>query len=105
MYNNFTIYTDYKSLTQILNIKDPNSRIIRWQKFLQKFIYDVQYTPGKDNILADALCSNFNQYIVNTAQEQKTNITLGEKDKTNIIKNSTPRTWTFRNASNIHLFS
>lgn len=51
----FIIETDHKPLVWLFSLKDPNSRLVRWQLRLEEFDYKIQYKKGKDNIVADAL--------------------------------------------------
>lgn len=51
----FTLFTDHKPLTYALNLKTPNDRLIRWKLRLEEFDYDIQYRPGKQNVVADGL--------------------------------------------------
>lgn len=61
--NKFYIYTDHKSLTYLLNLKDANNRLLRWQTFLQAYNFEIKFIKGTENILADSLTSNFNTTI------------------------------------------
>ena len=49
---NFTIRTDHKNLTYMVDSK--SERVNRWRDYLQRFHGDVMHIPGKDNVLADA---------------------------------------------------
>ncbi|XP_023311184.1 uncharacterized protein LOC111691906 [Anoplophora glabripennis] len=53
--NKFTVQTDNQALTSILSNKFGNNRIHRWALLLTEYDFDIQYIPGKQNILADAL--------------------------------------------------
>lgn len=53
--NKFIVQTDNQALTSILNNKYGNNRIHRWAVLLNEYNFDIQYIPGKTNILADAL--------------------------------------------------
>ena len=55
------ITTDHKSLEDWVKEKmdtpsGPAGRRARWHETLSKFDLTVQYLPGKDNIVADAIC-------------------------------------------------
>ena len=55
------ILTDHKSLevwaTETLDTPSgPAGRLARWHETLSKFDLQVTYIPGKDNVVADALC-------------------------------------------------
>jgi ribonuclease HI len=51
----FPIYTDYKSLMYIFTQKDLNLRQRRWLELIKDYDLDIQYHPGKSNLVADAL--------------------------------------------------
>ncbi|GKC63864.1 putative reverse transcriptase domain-containing protein [Tanacetum coccineum] len=50
-----TVFTDHKSLQQILNQKELNMRQRRWLEFLSDYDCEIRYHPGKANVVADAL--------------------------------------------------
>jgi hypothetical protein len=49
------IYTDHKSLKYIFTQKDHNLRQRRWLELIKDYDLDIQYHPGKANLVADAL--------------------------------------------------
>ena len=51
----FELYTDHKSLKYLFTQKDLNLRQQRWLEFLASYDIDILYTPGKANVVADAL--------------------------------------------------
>ena len=51
----FVIYTDHKPLTQLLVSEHLNPRLRRYAYKLQHWMTEIQYLPGKENSLADAL--------------------------------------------------
>ena len=51
----FKIVTDHKPLTWLFNLKEPNSKLLRWKLKLQEFDYEIEYKKGKLNTNADAL--------------------------------------------------
>jgi hypothetical protein len=51
----FTLYTDHQPLVYVFNLKDPNSRLVRWRLSLEEFDYDIKYRAGKQNVVADGL--------------------------------------------------
>lgn len=51
----FIIYTDHAPLQWLMNIKEPNSRLLRWRLRLEEFEYEIRYKAGKQNTNADAL--------------------------------------------------
>ena len=50
------VFTDHKSLKYVLTQKELNLRKRRWLEFLKDYDISVLYHPGKETILADALC-------------------------------------------------
>uniref|UniRef100_A0A1B6CD86 RNA-directed DNA polymerase n=2 Tax=Clastoptera arizonana TaxID=38151 RepID=A0A1B6CD86_9HEMI len=51
----FIIYTDHKPLLWLHNLKEPNSKLIRWKLLLEEFSFDIKHITGKSNVVADAL--------------------------------------------------
>ena len=49
------IFTDHKSLKYIFTQKDLNLRQRRWLELIKDYDINIQYTPGKANVVADAL--------------------------------------------------
>ena len=51
----FELHTDHKSLKWIFTQPDLNMRQRRWMELLHEYDFDIQYKPGKENLVADAL--------------------------------------------------
>jgi len=52
----FTVITDHKTLSTFLTQKSFTSqREARWYELVSSFNFNIQYRPGKDNVVADAL--------------------------------------------------
>jgi transposase InsO family protein len=51
----FIIRTDHKSLEHIPTQKHLSRRMVRWVEYLQQFNFKIEYKPGKENVVADAL--------------------------------------------------
>ena len=49
------IYTDHQSLKYIFTQKELNLRQRHWLKLLKDYDLQIQYHPGKANVVADAL--------------------------------------------------
>nr|GEW59737.1 putative reverse transcriptase domain-containing protein [Tanacetum cinerariifolium] len=49
------VFTDHKSLQHILDQKELNMRQQRWIELLSDYDCELQYHPGKANVVADAL--------------------------------------------------
>ncbi|GJY22283.1 putative reverse transcriptase domain-containing protein [Tanacetum coccineum] len=52
----YTVFTDHKSLQHILNQKELNMRQRRWLELLADYDCEIRYHPGKENVVANALC-------------------------------------------------
>jgi hypothetical protein len=53
--NKCQIFTDHKSLKYIFTQKDLNLQQHRWLELIKDYDLDIQYHPGKANVVADAL--------------------------------------------------
>merc|ERR1711890_79140 len=51
----FELFTDHKSLKYLFSQKDLNLRQQRSMEFLASYEFEIAYTPGKGNVVADAL--------------------------------------------------
>lgn len=51
----FKIVTDCQPLKWLMNVRDPSSRLARWNLLLQEYNFDIVHRPGKRNQNADAL--------------------------------------------------
>ncbi|GAU18217.1 hypothetical protein TSUD_26810 [Trifolium subterraneum] len=51
----FALYSDHKSLRYLFDQKDLNMRQRRWMEYLKDFDFELNYHPGKANVVADAL--------------------------------------------------
>ena len=51
----FELHTDHKSLKWIFTQPDLNMRQRRWMELLCEYDFGIQYKPGKENLVADAL--------------------------------------------------
>ena len=52
------VYTDHKSLKYIFTQKEINKRQRRWLELLVDYDLYIQYHPGKENQVVDALSHN-----------------------------------------------
>jgi hypothetical protein len=53
--NKCKILTDHKILKYIFTQKELNLRQRRWLELIKDYDLDIQYHPGKANVVADAL--------------------------------------------------
>jgi hypothetical protein len=54
------IYTDHKSLRYFLTQLELNMRQWRWLELIKDYDLNIQYHPGKVNVVADALSRKAN---------------------------------------------
>lgn len=54
----FKLQTDHKPLIWLHNMKNPNSRLLRWRHRLSEYDHDIEYIKGSKNTGADALSRN-----------------------------------------------
>jgi len=66
------IYTDHKSLKYIFTQKELNMRQRRWLELMADYDIDLQYHPGKVNVVSDVLSrrSEANMVVLLTQQEE-----------------------------------
>ncbi|GMF58780.1 unnamed protein product [Phytophthora fragariaefolia] len=51
----FMLLTGHIALKWLMTTKEPAGRLHRWSLTLQEYDFDIQYRPGKENHVADAL--------------------------------------------------
>lgn len=50
-----TVKSDHQPLRWLMSLKSPTGRLARWALALQAFDIKIEYTPGRDNVIADML--------------------------------------------------
>lgn len=62
----FVIVSDHRPLVWLDSVADPGARLLRWRLKLNNYNYEIRYTPGKTNFVADELSRNgYSNYIEN----------------------------------------
>jgi hypothetical protein len=51
----FVVFTDHASLRTAVNSPHLSQRMARWLSFFAEYNFQVQYKPGRLNVIADAL--------------------------------------------------
>jgi hypothetical protein len=51
----FDLFSDHKSLKHLFDQRELNMRQRRWMEYLKDFDFNLNYHPGKPNVVADAL--------------------------------------------------
>ena len=51
----FEVFSNHKSLKYLFDQKELNMRQRRWMEFLKDYEFELNYYPGKANVVADAL--------------------------------------------------
>ncbi|PSS18923.1 hypothetical protein PHLCEN_2v3139 [Hermanssonia centrifuga] len=64
----FTWVTDHKGLTHLLRQKNLSARQARWIEKISEFHFTVEYMPGMDNILPDALSRLYSNDLPGTVR-------------------------------------
>nr|KYP37706.1 Retrovirus-related Pol polyprotein from transposon 17.6 [Cajanus cajan] len=55
----FEVFSDHKSLKYLFDQKELNIRQRRWLEFLKDYDFQLNYHPGKANVVADALSRKY----------------------------------------------
>lgn len=88
----FNIVTDHKPLVWLFNMKDPNSRLVRWRLKLEEFDYKIIHKKGKENTNADCLSRievnvNENESVIPNYDLSENNKLISDFSETNPLKN------------------
>lgn len=68
----FKLVTDHKPL--IYSLTNSNDKIVRWKLNLGEFDYEIEYKPGKQNVIADALSR------IRTEENEEVNVNTTSDD-------------------------
>lgn len=63
----FKIVTDHRPLQWLMNLKEPNSKLVRWRLKLEEYDYEIEYKKGTLNSNADALSRIEKPMEINTS--------------------------------------
>lgn len=66
----FLVQTDHASLRFMKEQSRLSRRIAKWIERLQPFHYDIQYKPGKTNVVADALSRKEYEEVLNVLDDE-----------------------------------
>ena len=72
--NSFKIKTDHKSLKWIFTQPDLNMRQRRWMELLHEYDFSIEYQPGKENVVADALSRKSTLSAISILQSSITDV-------------------------------
>ncbi|XP_075480500.1 uncharacterized protein LOC142521157 [Primulina tabacum] len=73
----FVIYSDHKSLKYLFSQPDLNMRQRRWMELLKDFDCEIQYQPGRMNLVADALSRKVQNAMLTSLTISKVHEHLG----------------------------
>ena len=68
--NKYEIYTNHKSLKYIFTQSEFNLRQRRWLELIKDYNLDLQYHPGKANVVVDALSRKAHYNVVRQKTHQ-----------------------------------
>ena len=77
----FELYTDHQSLKYLFTQRDLNLRQRRWVEYMEDYVFNLEYHPGKANVVADALSRKNYSVVASLALEDwKRTVTIGDFD-------------------------
>lgn len=71
----FLIRTDHRSLTTVKDQKTISQKIARWYGELATYDFRIEYLPGPDNTIADAMSRQPQDDTIDTREEIRENLT------------------------------
>lgn len=51
----FIVHTDRRPLVYLFTLTDPSSRLTKLRLALGEYVFEINYIPERDNVIADAL--------------------------------------------------
>ena len=66
----FEVFSDHKSRRYIFTQRDLNMRQRRWMEYLEDYDFELQYHPGKANVVADALSRKTRGVVANIVAKE-----------------------------------
>lgn len=82
----FTLYTDHQPLTYALNLKTPNSKLVKWRLQLAEYDFEIKHRPGKQNAVADALSRITTEININEETSDTSSVHSADTDDSEFIK-------------------
>ena len=77
--NRFVVFTDHRPLCSLLTSEHLNGRLKRFSVKLQPWMLRIEYLPGSDNTLADALShQDWEGSVSETGSETCSSLPLGD---------------------------
>lgn len=102
------ILTDHQPLTFALGNRNHNAKLKRWKARIEEYNYELIYTPGKSNVVADALsrlpCQANHLTLANRESDTET-ASEGDSDRSRTLtagRDSGTRTRTASEGDTVH---
>jgi hypothetical protein len=84
------IFMDHKSLKYFFTLKELNMRQGRWLELIKDYDCDINYHPGKSNLVADALIKKFSIELATLSISQHLLIMELEKLELEVVTGGSP---------------
>lgn len=86
-----TIFSDHQSLKYAISEKNPNNKLKRWKNLIEEFGAKLEYKPGNQNIVADALSRiNVQMEKINTSSLESSEHSTPSSPSEQITRTSKP---------------
>ena len=76
----FTWVTDHKGLLHLFDQRNLSGRQARWLEAISEFDFDMEYVPGVDNLLADALSRIYSNDATGTVRTPSEYVQYDDED-------------------------